>query len=610
MGKSGGAGTWGLGPRRGTAMVLAGLLLAVGNPAQATTTDPGDQGAPVDHTQTVPDQGTVPAPAPPAEEVAVPAPGPVDGEQAQPAPPPNNGLYVVDGFIAGGHGTGPTTFTPLLGDETYPVPAPPENPNLPEEVDELGPFVRQVSCDPADQPGITAFAMLVFTHYDRPGYFGSRPCVDYMSFHHDGRALDWSVSAYDAMDRRIADSAILWLTENDGEMAARFGIENIIWNFQIWDRWSGWQHYAGHPHDDHVHFAFTFDGAQARTSWWTGVALRDDEADLGPCPTPDGYAAPRVYLRLDTCDPATGAPQTLGNPEGGLAAVQQMLGVEVTGELDEDTRAGLLAWQMEHELPVTGLADTWTTAALQGWDAGPVPEDLRAALPQPWELTAFTPYLRTTLTEGDTGPAVVVLQEAIGAEPDGDFGPLTAQALREWEESVPVLAAQLEQRGEEAPAAVTPLTWLMLQRATHPTISVRHVELAEGSLDLVADPDRARLAPAEDGTLPYAGGAVTVLQQLLDVEVDGDFGPQTAAAVREVQEAAGLEPTGVVDGPTWVAVEAAAIEAEILPGPPGLAAQREREAAEAQRVAEEQAAAKQAAADAAAFEASLANADR
>lgn len=603
MRKAGGADRWGIGPRQGSAMVLAALLLAMGSPAHASTAPGGD--------------GTVGEAGGEVQDAA-PAPGPVNSGPPQPAaPPPNNGLYVVNGFIAGGHGTGPATFLPLLGDEAHPVPAPPENENLPEEVDELGPFVRQVSCDPADQPGITAFAMLVFTHYERPGYFGSRPCVDYMSFHHDGRALDWSVSAYDAMDRRIADSAVLWLTENDGEMAARFGIENIIWNFQVWDRWNGWQHYAGHPHDDHVHFAFTFDGAQARTSWWTGVALDDEEADLGPCPTPEGYAAPRVYVRMDTCDPVNGAPVALGNPEGGLAAVQQMLGVEVTGELDEDTRAGLVAWQMANELPVTGLADTWTTAALQGWEADPVPEDLQAALPQPWELTPFTPYLRTTLTEGDEGPAVVVLQEALGAEPDGAFGPLTAEALREWEESVPVLAAQAERRGEDALTTVTPLTWLMLERATHPTIAVRHVEVAEGDLDLVADPEQVRLAPADDGTLPYAGGAVTVLQRLLDVEADGDFGPKTAAAVREVQEAAGLEPTGVVDGPTWVAVEAAAIEAEILPGAPGLAAQRERERAEreaaekaAEKAAEQEEAAQRAAAKAAAFEASLANADR
>ena len=560
MRQAGGVRRQGAGARRVMAIALAGVLVVLGGGAEAT---PGD-GA----------QGNGDGAGAPVEPSAPAAP-------AAPAPQAQ-GLYVVDGFIANGHGTGPTTFTPVLGDATYPVPEPPTNEALPVEVDELGPFVRQVSCDPSDRPGVTAFAMLVFTHYGRPGYSGARPCVDYMSFHHDGRALDWALSAYDPMDRRIADSAITWLTENDGEMAARFGIENIIWNFKIWDRWSGWQNYAGAPHDDHIHFAFTFDGAQARTSWWTGVALSEADVDLGPCESPVGPVAPHVFARLDACDPVTGAAPALGSPEGGLAAVQQMLGVEQTGVLDDATRSGLIAWQMAQDLPVTGVADTWTTAAIQGWDAGPVPEEVAALLPQDWELTEFTPYLRTTLTQGAQGEAVTVLQRAIGAEPDGDFGPATAKALSDWEQTVPELKAQAELRGD-GPATVTPLTWMLLERAAHPTIEIRHIHLAEGSLDRAADLEGTRLAPAPDGSSPYAGGAVSVLQHLLGVDDDGDFGPKTAAAVREVQEAAGLEPTGEVDPLTWVAVEAAAIEADILPGAPGLAAERAREKAEAKK---------------------------
>src|SRR5699024_4568472 len=94
MGKPGGADRWGFGPRRGSAMMLAAALLAVGSPAQASTT-PADQGAPVDASQGVPAQAAVPAPPAPAPPVDV-APAPVDPGTAQPAaPPPNNGLYVV-----------------------------------------------------------------------------------------------------------------------------------------------------------------------------------------------------------------------------------------------------------------------------------------------------------------------------------------------------------------------------------------------------------------------------------------------------------------------------------------------------------------------------------
>ncbi len=572
--------------------------------------------------QAPPEQGEAPAqPAPPVEPVEPVAP-PADGGD-QPAEP-GNGLTYVGGFVANGHAAGPTTFSPLPADEAFPVPAPPVNEVLPVEVDELGPYVRQISCDPQDRPGITAFAMLIGDHYDRPAYSGSRPCVAYNSFHHDGRALDWALNAYDPMDRRLGDAVALWLTENDGEMAARFGIENLIWNRQVWDRWNGWQVYAGHPHDDHIHFAFTWDGAQMNTSWWTGVAVTSP--DLGPCEIAGQYSALHVFPRRQACPstdflpPLTGLPEVQpGGADTGLATLQEKLGVPVTGVLDTTTRNALVQWQLEHDVPATGVPDDLTQAGLQGWTLPDLALGLQELLPQEWQKTEYTPYLRTTLTEGDTGPAVVLLQEALGAEPDGDFGPLTAEALREWEDSVPVLQIQAERRGE-GPAVVTPLTWTLLERAVHPTIDVRELELREGDVDQVADPEGARATQAprsgEDGApVPtYAGGAVTFLQTLLGIEADGDFGPKTAEAVREVQEAAELEPTGVVDGPTWRAIEVEAVEAGHAPGPPGLAAQREREAIEeAERKAEEQARREAEEAErerAAAFRASLANASR
>jgi peptidoglycan hydrolase-like protein with peptidoglycan-binding domain len=573
--------------RGGLSVLLAcGLVAGGSGAALATGAAPPDQQAP---------PAAPVEPAPPVEPVE-PAP-PVDGAEQPVAP--GDGLIYVSGFVANGHAGGPTVFDPWPGDETYPVPEPPVNEHLPLEVDELGPYVRQISCDPQDRPGITAFALLIFEHYGRPAYHGSRPCVPYNSFHHDGRALDWALNAYDPMDRRLGDAVALWLTENDGEMAARFGIENLIWNWQVWDRWNGWQIYVGHPHDDHIHFSFTWDGAQMNTSWWTGVAVT--QPDLGPCEVAGAYSVLHVFPRRTPCSttdfapPLTGLPQVQPSADTGLSSLQEMLGVPVTGLLDNDTRNALVQWQLEHDVPATGVPDELTVAGLHGWSLPDLALGLQAMLPKEWQRTEFTPHLRSTVTQGETGPAVVLLQETLGVEPDGDFGPLTAQTLTEWEESVPVLAIQAQRRGE-GPAVVTPLTWTLLERAAHPTIDVRELELREGDADQVADPDGAReaLGPryAEDGSpVPtYAGGAVTFLQTLLGIEADGDFGPLTAEAVREVQLAADLEPTGVVDGPTWRAIEVAAIEAGHVPGPPGLAAQREQEAVEqAEREAAEQA---------------------
>lgn len=50
------------------------------------------------------------------------------------------------------------------------------------------------------------------------------------------------------------------------------------------------------------------------------------------------------------------------------------------------------------------------------------------------------------------------------------------------------------------------------------------------------------------------GQYVRELQDLLDIEVDGDFGPNTEAAVKAFQEAQGLTVDGIVGSATWAAL--------------------------------------------------------
>lgn len=577
------------GRRRGGARLLVGSLLT-GTLALSTSMALAVEEAQVD----------------PAAPVAAAAGEDQSGAADQPADPTTEGTGAGSapvptpggaGYSHSGSPAGVATFAPLPQDPAYPVPAPPENDDLPVEVDADTAYQNQLSCDPEDRPGVTAFALLLTDHYGREGWSGARPCIDYMSQHHDGRALDWTLNAFDPHERRIGDAAVAWLTENDGEMMRRFGIEYIIWNGLVFMKDDNeWRHYVGpSPHTDHVHLSFTWDGAMMRTSWWTGVAVT--QPDLGPCDTVAlEYAALHTFPRFEEClEPAVAPPQTdfgrvrPGEAGAGVSMLQTVLGIEATGVLDQQTRRALVEWQAEHELPATGVADALTYAAAQGWDLEDVPESARAITPEDWQVSRLTPYKRLTLTEGATGEAVVALQEALGAEPDGDFGPRTAEALVEWEQTIPVLAEQAERRGDE-PAVVTPLTWVYLERALHPTMPLRDVELAEGSRDIGADPDgelaaRAAIEGSED--TPYSGGAVAALQELLGVEADGSFGPLTAEAVRAVQEDADLEPTGEVDGPTWVAVEAAAIEAERVSAAPGLEAQRIREEQEREKRAKQ-----------------------
>ncbi|MGD8200555.1 peptidoglycan-binding domain-containing protein [Ornithinimicrobium sp. W1679] len=570
--------------------LLAGVLALGWVPAMATPEPP-----PVD-----PLGGAAPADPGASEQPATggTTPAPV------PAPPP-----AATGFVPNGNAGGPAVFSPVPADPSI-VPEAPENEGLPVEVDDRGPFAQQVSCDPMDRPGVVAFALLVSTHYERPTWFGSRPCIDYASFHHDGRGLDWPLNAFDPADRQIADAVIVWLTDKDGEMADRFGLEYLIWNGLIWHGdGRGWQFYTGTPHTDHIHFSFTWDGAQMRTSWWTGVAVSDP--DLGPCDViPGQYAALHQLPRVTACEsgalataPATGMARVRpGESGGGVAMLQEQLTLPVSGVLDDRTRQALIDWQTEHDLPVTGIADDFTYAALLGWELGELPEAVRPVKRADWQSTAFTPHLRTTVAQGDSGKAVKVIQEFLGVEVDGEFGPITAKALGEWEESVPVLAAQAERQAEDA-AVVTPLTWLIAERTAHPTFAVRDVELEYGSLDEAADPEgellEARTVEEGEPEPEYAGGAVALLQRLLDLEDDGSFGPLTEEAVREVQKKAELEVTGVVDGPTWAAVEKAALKAGTVDGAPGAEEARERREAKkaAEKKAKEEAEAKEAAAE-------------
>lgn len=516
-------------------------------------------------------QDTAPPPAP-----ADPAPAPADPAPAEPAPalpepaPAEPGAPQGvphpsgTGTSYGGRATGPAALITLPEDPAYPVPAPPENENLPEEVDALAPRQDNLICDPVDKPGMIAFAELLSDHYGRAAYSTSRSCINLKSDHYDGRALDWSLNAHDPMDRRIGDAVVTWLTDNDGEMAHRFGIQSIIWNHRVWNPWNNqWYGYVGQSaHTDHIHFSFTWDGAMMRTSWWTGIPVA--EPDHGPCSVVAGqYAAIPQGPRLEVCPTGMVAPPEtgytrlrMGESGPGLGLVQPLLEVEQTGVFDPETREALIAWQGEHGIPQTGVLDQLTYAVALGWEVAELPEQALAVELEDWAVSDFTPFKRTEVREGDRGEAVAALQRAIGAEDDGVFGPLTAEALAEVLTEDPLLDALAEE-----PVATT-LVWHRLEVAEHPTMPIRHQSAEIG--------DRGEL--------------VELAQELLGVEADGIFGPITEAAVQEVQETYELEVTGVVDGATWAVLEQyqadqeqARIEAE------------EQERLEAEREAQEQA---------------------
>jgi hypothetical protein len=142
-------------------------------------------------------------------------------------------------------------------------------------------FQPQQTCSPTAKPGVADFSKRVLAAYKGTRSLGIvRACkVGGSSEHKEGRAWDWGVSAYDASDRARVGDLMGWLLATDRygnkhAIARRLGIQYVIWNKRIWGSYaasSGWRKYTGpNPHTDHVHFSFTWAGANRQTSFWTG----------------------------------------------------------------------------------------------------------------------------------------------------------------------------------------------------------------------------------------------------------------------------------------------------------------------------------------------------
>lgn len=163
---------------------------------------------------------------------------------------------------------------------------PPPTPEFSREIDDYAEYDGETRCDPTAKPGVVAFRDLVVAAYPQNPDGGiSRPCSQATSEHEEGRALDWTVDAYDDAERERAEELLRWLLAtdeygNEHARLRRLGIMYVIFDSQVFKAYraeEGWQPYIGYsPHTDHVHFSFSVDGAQQRTSWWT--AGEDPEA--------------------------------------------------------------------------------------------------------------------------------------------------------------------------------------------------------------------------------------------------------------------------------------------------------------------------------------------
>lgn len=299
---------------------------------------------------------------------------------------PEQLMTAEDGYIGGGFAAD-SSGAELTEADLQSVPAPPTK-DLPATLDAAPPWQYSYSCDPNNKPGMVAFANLISAHYNRPNWYGSRSCIQgNWSQHHEGRAMDWTMNAYNAADKAIGDSVAQWLTANNGEIARRFGVQSVIWNRKAWYLWKpgAWENYYGaSPHTDHLHISFTWDGSMGRTSWWDGTPVIDH--DYGTCRVYSNQYAPRYQGFNGTpcstslpAPPYSPYPVTLpGANNNNVRQAQRYLGFtgsDVDGSFGPMTLQALLNYQATYNLPWTGVLDkaTWAYMAEAGIPSDPLP---------------------------------------------------------------------------------------------------------------------------------------------------------------------------------------------------------------------------------------------
>jgi peptidoglycan hydrolase-like protein with peptidoglycan-binding domain len=220
-----------------------------------------------------------------------------------------------------------------------------------------------------------------------------------------------------------------------------------------------------------------------------------------------------------------------GSTGAAVVALQKALKITADGQFGPKTDASVRAFQSRQKLTANGVvaASTWnalmgkSTAATPSRGSSRAPVSSKAA--RPAAATAYSSVSKVVLRTGSTGSAVKVLQRALGGlAVDGHYGPRTAAAVSAFQK-----AHKLKATG-----VTDAKVWKALEARDYPLLAYRNTVLKKGS----------------------SGGAVVVLQKALRITADGQFGPQTEAAVKGLQGRAKLARTGVVASLTWQALEA------------------------------------------------------
>jgi peptidoglycan hydrolase-like protein with peptidoglycan-binding domain len=319
----------------------------------------------------------------------------------------------------------------------FPVPRPAVK--LPAQLDPVPPYEAAKACKPAASPGATAFRQLILATYQGTGDSGIlRACTaGGTSEHKEGRAWDWRVSATNTAQAAQAAALLDWLTAADAQgrtaaNARRLGVMYVIWNDRIWSpsrAQEGWRPYVHAAcktvplakcsttlrHRDHVHFSFTWAGANKTTSFWTGRVGGATKPTTAPAPKPAAQPALPALTRY------YGVTVRPGQRSANVTALQKALRMsEVTGYYGPATRKAANAFHKARKLKADGIVSRPTWAALQA--------DLNRHSARIAKVSSVT--LRPGARHAT---AVPVLEAALRRRVDGTYDSATVAAVRAFQ---------------------------------------------------------------------------------------------------------------------------------------------------------------------------------
>jgi peptidoglycan hydrolase-like protein with peptidoglycan-binding domain len=308
-------------------------------------------------------------------------------------------------------------------------------------------------------------------------------------------------------------------------------------------------------------------------------------------------------------EPVTTTEHVIVLSSGGEGRQVQLLqkalgGVKVDGIFGPETEAAVRSFQASKGLTVDGVVGPLTSAALRSQSAGAAfIADVASALPGTASLPVGTTAPASTqgatsvqastasvarpvsATTGgseaaaqvepaeaeaeaksaaaeehakekhaeETGvDAIKQLQSALHLTADGDFGPATEAAVRRLQArhglSVDGIVgpATWNVVGVKGKGTLTPPPSALPKPATH-----RHVATIAATSDVGLTAGSGGTSQAAHAETATGATAVEWLQKALKLPVDGEFGPETEAAVRRLQARHGLPVDGVVGPSTW-----------------------------------------------------------